>query len=328
MNVTRRTTLAMLASSGLGATTAAAQQDWPNRPITLLVPFPPGPALDYVARQVGRKISETLGQSIVIENRIGANGAIAATAVARAKPDGYMLLAGTAGTHATAPHLSANLPYDPVKDFTPIIAAVEPVTCLAINASLPVKTVAELIAYLKARPGQLSYASSGVGSVFHLMGEMFNRTAGVQLNHLPYRGVEPAMNDVRANHVPMTFISISNALGAAESGEVRILAVLEPQRFSKQPDIPSMSELVPGFAKPSSWFGFLGPAGMDPAIVARLNAAMEQALNAPDLKPRLEELGLSVMGGPPKVFADLIETGVNVYGELIRQSVPNAKQQQ
>ncbi len=327
MHVTRRTTLAMLAAGGLAPISASAQQDYPNRPITLLVPFPPGPALDFVARQVGRRISETLGQSVVIENRTGANGAIAATAVARAKPDGYMLLAGTAGTHATAPHLSANLPYDPVKDFTPIIAAVEPVTCLAINASLPAKTVPELIAYIKARPGQLSYASSGVGSVFHLMGEMFNRTAGVQLNHLPYRGVEPAMNDVRANHVPMTFISISNALSAAEAGEVRILAVLEPQRFARRPDIPSMSELVPGFTKPSSWFGFLGPAGMDPQIVTRLNAAIEQALNTPDIKPRLEELGLSVMGGSPKAFADLIVSGVQVYGELIRQSAPNAKQQ-
>ena len=319
MNISRRSFVIGTAAC-VAPNITVAQEAWPARNVTILVPFPAGPAVDFVARQVGRKLSEKYDRTIVIENRTGANGAIAATAVARAKPDGYTLMIGTAGTHATAVHMTPNLPYDPVRDFTPIIAAVEPVTCLVVNGKLPVKSVADLVAYAKQNPGKLSYGSSGVGSVFHLMGEMFNRLAGVEIAHVPYRGVEPAMNDVRANHIPMTYISISNALAAAENGEVRILAVLEPQRFARQPDIPSMSELIKGFEKPSSWFGFLGPAGLDPALVQRLNADIDRILQSDDVKPKLEELGLSVMGGSAQSFAQLIKSGVDVYGELFRQS--------
>ena len=159
--------------------------------------------------------------------------AIGSNSVARSAPDGYTLLAATAGTHVTAPYLVKSLPYDPVKDFTPIVAAVEPVTCLAIHPSLPVNSVQELIAYAKARPNELSYGSSGVGSVFHLMGELFNQTAGVKIKHVPYRGVAPAMQDVIGGHIPMVFISVANADAAAKAGQVKILAVLEPSRYSE-----------------------------------------------------------------------------------------------
>src|SRR3954471_16503966 len=195
----------------LGTSPRAFAQAWPTaKPITVVVPFPPGPALDLVARMMGAKLQTALGQTVVIENRVGANGTIGSNMVARAAPDGYTILAATAGTHVTAVHLMKNIPYDPVKDFTPIVAAVEPVTCLAVSSSLPVNSVQELIAYVKARPGQLSFGSSGVGSVFHLMGELFNETAGVKINHVPYRGVAPAMQDVAGGHIPMTFISVSN----------------------------------------------------------------------------------------------------------------------
>jgi tripartite-type tricarboxylate transporter receptor subunit TctC len=173
------------------AAAPASAQSWPAaRPITLVVPFPPGPALDLVARLVGAKLGEALGQTIVVENRTGANGTIGSGLVARAAPDGYTLLAATAGTHVTAVHLMKSLPYDPVKDFTPIVAAVEPVTCLAANSDLPVSSVEELIAYTKSHPDELSYGSSGVGSVFQMMGELFNQTAGVRIKHVPYRGIE------------------------------------------------------------------------------------------------------------------------------------------
>lgn len=329
MRINRRAALAMLAA-GTAPTwikSARSQGAWPNRPILLVVPFPPGPAADLIARSVAAKVSDALGQSIVVENRTGANGAIGTTAVARAQPDGYTLMVGTAGTHSTAPHLTLNLPYDPVKDFTPLIAAVEPVTCLVVNAKVPANNVEELIAYAKQRPGELAYGTPGVGSVFHLLGEMFNRTVGVQINHVPYRGVAPAMNDVIAGHIPMSFISIANALPTHLEGRVRILAVLEAKRFSLQPQIPSISESIPSFVKPSSWFGFLGPAGLDPAIVARLNTEIGRALDAPDVKPRLEEIGFSVIGGTPQSFAKLIQESLDVYGALIRQAgiTPNAK---
>jgi tripartite-type tricarboxylate transporter receptor subunit TctC len=304
--------------AALAVAAPASAQGWPTRPITMVVPFPPGPALDLVARLVGIKLGEALGQTVVVENRTGANGMIGSNLVARAPPDGYMLLMTTASTHVTAVHLMKNLSYDPIKDFTPIVAAVEPVTCLVINGALPVNSVPELIAYAKAHPGELSYGSSGVGSVFHLMGELFNQTAGVKINHVPYRGVAPALQDVIAGNIPMAFLSISNVLGLADQSNVKILAVLEPRRFALRPQIPSMSELLPAFRKPSSWFGMAGPAGLPPAITARLNAETIKALNAPDVLPRLNQNGMTVIGGTPDDFKALIEDGIERYGAIIK----------
>jgi tripartite-type tricarboxylate transporter receptor subunit TctC len=296
----------------------AAAQTWPARPITMVVPFPPGPALDLVARLIGVKLGEALGQNIVVENRTGANGMIGASLVARAQPDGYTLLMSTASTHVTAVYLMKNLSYDPLKDFTPILAAVEPVTCLVVGSALPVNSVPELIAYAKAHPGELSYGSSGVGSVFHLMGELFNQTAGVKINHVPYRGVAPALQDVIAGHIPMAFLSISNVLGVADQAGVKILAVLEPQRFALRPQIPSMSEVLPAFRKPSSWFGLFGPPGLPAPITARLNAETFRALTAPDVLPKLNENGMAVIGGTPADFKALIVDGIARYGAIIK----------
>jgi tripartite-type tricarboxylate transporter receptor subunit TctC len=297
---------------------AAAAQAWPSRPITIVVPLPPGPALDLVARQIGAKIAVPLGQTVVIENRTGANGAIGTNGVARSAPDGYTLLAATAGTHVTAVHLMKSLPYDPIKDFTPIIAAVEPVTCLAVAASLPVNSVPELIAYAKTHPNELSYGSSGVGSVFHLMGELFNETAGVKIKHVPYRGVAPAMQDVIGGHIPMVFISVANADAAAKAGQVKILAVLEPARYSRLPNVPSMSEIIPAFRKPSSWFGFFGPPGLPQPVVTRLNAEMAKALSAPEVVQNFEANGYAPIGGTPQQFADLLKDGIERYGAIIK----------
>jgi tripartite-type tricarboxylate transporter receptor subunit TctC len=314
----RRVAICLLAILCAGAEPAGAQS-WPAaKPITMIVPFPPGPALDLVARLVGNKLGDALGQAIVIENRSGANGTIGSSLVARATPDGYTLLAATAGTHVTAVHLMKNLPYDPLKDFAPIAAAVEPVTCVAVNSALPVNSVEELIAYAKSRPDELSYGTSGVGSVFQMMGELFNQTAGVRIKHVPYRGVAPAMQDVISGHIPMVFISVSAAVPAVQAGRVKILAVLEPTRYAKLPDIRSMSEIIPAFRKPSSWFGFLGPAGLPPVIVTRLNAEMVKALNAPDMLGKLEENGMTVIGGTPNDFAALMQDGIARYGAIIK----------
>jgi tripartite-type tricarboxylate transporter receptor subunit TctC len=299
----------------------AAAQPWPTaKPITMVVPFPPGPALDLVARLVGAKMSNALGQTVVVENRSGANGVIGSHMVARAAPDGYTLLAATAGTHVTAVHLMKSLPYDPLKDFTPIAAAVEPVTCLAVNTALPVNSVEELIAYAKSRPDTLSFGSSGVGSVFQMMGELFNQTAGVRIKHVPYRGVAPAMQDVIGGHIPMVFISVANAEAAAKAGQVKILAVLEPTRYAKLPDVPSMSEIIPAFRKPSSWFGFVGPPGLPAPIVTRLNAEMNKALNELDLVRNFEANGYAVIGGTPQQFTDLIQDGIARYGAIIKSA--------
>jgi tripartite-type tricarboxylate transporter receptor subunit TctC len=314
----RTFSIVLAAATAVFCSAPAHAQSWPSRPITMVVPFPAGPALDLVARTVGAKIATALGQPVVVENRTGANGTIGSNGVARAAPDGYMLLAATAGTHVTAVHLTKNLPYDPIKDFTPIIAAVEPVTCLAVSASLPVNSVPELIAYAKEHPNELSYGSSGVGSVFHLMGELFNETAGVKIKHVPYRGVAPAMQDVIGGHIPMVFIAVGNAEPAAKTGQAKILAVLEPARYPKMADVPSMSEIIPAFRKPSSWFGFFGPPGLPAPIVSRLNAEMGKALNEPDIKQSFDANGYAVIGGTPDQFAALLKDGIKRYGDIIK----------
>ncbi len=294
-------------------------QTWPARPITIVVPFPPGP-LDVVARLVAPKMSDALGQPVVIDNRGGANGTIGSLSVARAAPDGYTILSATVGTHVTSVHLTRNLPYDPVKDFSPIVASVEPATCLVVNGALGVNSVEELIALAKRRPGELSYGTSGVGSIFHLMGELFNQTAGVRITQVPYRGVGPAMQDVIGGHIPIVFTSVSTALPNLSGGKIKVLAVLEPNRYSRMADIPSISEVLPAFRKPSSWFGFLGPPGLASEVVIRLNHEIVKGLNAPDTRPKLEDLGYSIIGGSPADFAALIRDGIERYGAIIKSA--------
>jgi tripartite-type tricarboxylate transporter receptor subunit TctC len=313
--------VAAIACGMLAIATAipAFAQTWPTaKPITIIAPVPPGPSIDMIARLVASKLSESLGQTVIVENRSGANGAIGSSAVARAAPDGYTLLAATPASHVTAVHLTKNLPYDPVKDFTPIMAAVEPVTALVVNADLPVNSVQELIAYAKANPGKLSYGSSGVGSVFHLTGELFNRTAGVNITHVPYRGVTAPMQDVAAGHIQMMHISLSSARGALESKKAKVLAILEPKRYAKLPEVPSMSEIIPAFRKPSTWFGFFGPAKLPREIVTRLNAEMHKAINAPDSRAKLEQSELAIIAGSPEDFAALQRTGIEQFGAIIK----------
>jgi tripartite-type tricarboxylate transporter receptor subunit TctC len=305
--------------SAFAAPVPAWTQAWPAaKPITIIVPVPPGPSIDMIARMVAPKIGEALGQTVIVDNRSGANGTIGSNVVAQAPPDGYTLLAATPASHVTAVHLMKNLPFDPVKDFTPIMAAVEPVTALVVNAELPVNSVHELIAYAKANPGKLSYGSSGIGSVFHLTGELFNRTAGVSITHVPYRGVSQPMQDVAAGHIQLLHISLSSARGALASGKAKVLAILEPQRYPKLPSIPSMSEIIPAFRKPSTWFGFFGPAKLPPEIVARLNAEMRKAILAPESRAKLEASDLAIIAGTPEEFAALQKDGIARFGEIIK----------
>jgi tripartite-type tricarboxylate transporter receptor subunit TctC len=198
------------------------------------------------------------------------------------------------------------------------MAAVEPVTALVVNAELPVNSVQELIAYAKANPGKLSYGSSGVGSVFHLTGELFNRTAGVDIIHVPYRGVSQPMQDTAAGTIQLLHISLSSARGALASGKAKVLAILEPQRYAKMPDVPSVSEILPAFRKPSTWFGFFGPAKMPPDIVARLNAEMRKAVTAPDVRAKLEAGDMTIIADTPEAFGALQKQGIEEFGAIIK----------
>jgi tripartite-type tricarboxylate transporter receptor subunit TctC len=315
-----RALITILAALSVWAAVApASAQDWPHaKTITIVVPVPPGPTVDQVARLVAAKLQIALGQTVIVENRGGANGMIGSAVVAHAPPDGYMLLAATPASHVTAVHLMKNLPVDPVKDFTPIMAAVEPVTALVVNSQLPVNSVQELIAYAKANPGKLAYGSSGIGSVFHLTGELFNRTAGVDITHVPYRGVSQPMQDVAAGQIQLLHISLSSARGSLASGKAKVLAILEPKRYAKMPDIPSLTEILPGFRKPSTWFGFFGPAHLPPAIVARLSTEMRKAILEPEVRAKLEAQDLIIIADTPEEFARLQKDGIEQFGAIIK----------
>jgi tripartite-type tricarboxylate transporter receptor subunit TctC len=296
----------------------AAAQNFPTKPLRIIVATAPGPGVDYVARLAGPKISEDLGQPLVIENQAGANGIIATNTVARAAPDGYTLVMATPSMIVTAKFLVRDLPYDPVKDLAPVSCAVEPFTSLAVNPSLPVKSIAELVDYAKKNPGKLSYASSGVGSVFHMVGEMFNNAAGVNIVHVPYKSVPPAVQAVVANEVPMLYAAISNTFPQMKAGKVRILGILEKTRAPSLPDIPTVGESVPGFVKPPSWFGYLAPGATPKPIVQRLNSAIVKALNNPEVKKTLEEQGTNVIANTPEEFAAQIASGFDIYAKAIK----------
>ncbi len=303
----------------VAASAPASAQSWPAaKPITIVVPVPPGPTVDMIARLIAGKLQESLGQTVIVDNRGGANGTIGSSLVAHAPPDGYTLLAATPASHVTAVHLMKNLPFDPVKDFTPIMAAVEPVTALVVNADLPVNSVQELIAYAKANPGKLSYGSSGIGSVFHLTGELFDRTASVSTVHIPYRGVSQPMQDVAGGQIQLLHISLASARGALASGKAKVLAILEPKRYAKMPNVPSITEILPAFRKPSTWFGFFGPAKLPPDILARLSAEMRKAITEPETRAKLEAQDLTVIANTPQEFAALQKEGIEQFGAIIK----------
>jgi tripartite-type tricarboxylate transporter receptor subunit TctC len=282
-----------------GLSTAALAQTWPDRPIRIVAPYAPGAAADQLARAVGARLSTSLGQPVLVDNRAGAGGTLGADNVAKSAPDGYSIVLGSDASHAANVFLTKKFPYDPVKSFTPIAPAATNHIVLLVHPSLPIKSVAELIAYAKANPGKLSYGSSGPGSAHHLAGELLNEKAGIQTVHVPYKGGGPAMADLLANTLPMLFASMATAKPHIDSGKVRALAVIEAKRMPGLPNLPTIGETVPGYAI-SSWLAFFGPAGLPAAVTTRLNAEINKALAAPDLRAALEAAGLTAVGGSPQ----------------------------
>ena len=296
----------------------AYSQSFPARPLRIVVPFPPGNGTDILARLMAPKMTQALGQPVVVENRGGANGMIGAEAVARAAPDGTTILFTSPSTHVTSIFLSKNLPYDPVRDFTPITAAVEPVTVMIVNPSVPAGSVKELIAYAKAHPGKLDYSSPGIGAVFHMSGELFKLGAGVDIVHVPYKGASPALAGVIAGEVSIGFNSLASVLPHMRSGKVKVLAVLEANRYAGLPQVPSIGEFVPGFEKPASWFGLFGPAALPAPVLARLHEEIVRSLKDRDVSSKIDELAMSVIANTPEQFSAMIKSGIDQYGRLIK----------
>ena len=269
----------------------AQGKDFPQQQIELVVPFPAGGATDVIARMVAQKVSDTLGQPVVVQNRTGATGAIGSEYVARATPNGYTLLVATASTHAVLPAYRLDLPYDTVTSFQAISLLATFPNLLVVNPDkVPSKTVAEFIAYLKSRPGQLNFASSGLGSSVHFAGELFKLMTKTDMQHVPYRGSAPALVDLLAGNVDLIFDNITTVWPQVQQGKLRALGVASLQRTPLAPEIPAIAETVPGL-EATSWVGVVGPAGVPAPIVEKLADAFSQALKNPDVTKRLGELG-------------------------------------
>ncbi|VCU72082.1 Tripartite tricarboxylate transporter family receptor [Pigmentiphaga humi] len=297
-------------------------QSYPARPVRVVVPFAVGGAGDTVARAVAQKLTETPGQTFVVDNKAGANSMIGSELVARAAPDGYTLLVQLGPPHNTLPFFSRNVPYDPVKDFTPVGIVGTAPQAMVVNASLPVTDLKSFLAYAKANPGKLSYGTSGVGSSQQLGGELLKARTGIDMTHVPYKGGSLALNDVVGGQVPVGILVLSNVLPHVKSGRLRLLGVLQAERAQAAPEVPTLAEAgLPGFAVPDTWVGLLGPAGMPAAVVEKLRAAMEQALAAKDLQERLQTAGFEVQARPsPEEFARLLAGSVETYKEIVTKA--------
>ena len=303
------------------AATAAQAQAYPARPIRFVVPYAPGGPLDLIARAIGQKLTEATGQAVVVDNKPGAGGNIGADIVAKAAPDGYTIVMGAVATHAINPTLYPKIPYDPVKDFTPVAMVAVVPNVLVVNPALPVKSVKELIDFAKAKPSSLNFASGSTGSTGHLAGELFNALAGVQMVHIPYKGGAPAMADLLAGQVQLMFDNLANALPQVKAGKLRALAVTTAQRSAFAPDLPTLAEAgVPGFDL-TTWFGIFLPGNAPRDIVLRLDTEINKALNAPDMKDRLEKMGAEPpANNTPERFAAFIKVEFDKYARVIKAS--------
>jgi tripartite-type tricarboxylate transporter receptor subunit TctC len=293
-------------------------QDYPKRPVRLIVPFPPGGGNDIVARAVAQELAKSLGQQFVVDNRAGAGGAIGAELAARSPADGYTLFLGGVGSHVVNPSLHAKLSYDPVRDFAPVTLIASAPSVLVVNPSLQATTIAEFTALAKANPGKLNYASNGNGSSAQLAAVLYESMAGVRMMHVPYKGVAAALVDVMSGEVQLMFGTLVAIIPHIRAGRLRALAVTGRQRSPLLPDVPTLAESgLPGY-EAGSWYGILAPAGTPGAIVARLNAEINNAIHQPEVRERLAAEGAEVLGGTPGDFASHIKAELSRMKKLVR----------
>jgi len=293
---------------------------YPVKAVRLIIPFPAGGGADIFARLIGRKIQENTGQAVVADNRAGASGIIGSELVARAAPDGYTILMGTTGTHATNPAIYPKLPYHPLNDFTPVSLLAEAPFVLLVDPKLPVRNVEEFIAWAKARPNQYTYGSSGIGSSAHLGYELFNLMAGIKGVHIPYKGLPPAMMDTIAGQLATTWNSISASAPAIRSQQVRAIGIGSLKRSELLPDIPTISESgLPGYEL-GSWYAFFGPAGLQPGVLRQLHAHSVKAVNDPQMKQQFAALGAEGVGSTPEAFRALLEQDLKKWARVARDA--------
>jgi tripartite-type tricarboxylate transporter receptor subunit TctC len=296
----------------------AAAQPYPGRPVRLIVGFPPGGAADILGRIAAQQLSERLGQQVVVDNRGGAGGLIATEIAARANPDGYTLLF-TSIPHVINPHLYTKVAYDALKDFTPVVQFVAVPLMMAAGPALPAKSVKELIAYAKANPGKVNYGSGGSGSSSHLAMELFKTMAGVEMNHIPYKGTGPLITDMLGGQIGITIASAVPLSPQVKAGRLRGIAVTGPKRSPSFPELPAIAETVPGY-EVVNWFGILAPAGTPRAVITRVNAELNQALASPQLKASLSAQGADAVGGSVEEFAKIVKADFAKWAKVVKAS--------
>lgn len=299
---------------------AALAQPYPSKPIELVVPYPPGGTVETMARIVADKLTKSLGQPVLVVTRPGAAGNIGSASVAKAKPDGYALVLGTQSSHGTNWDLFKNMPYNPITDFAPITNIASSPLVLVVNPKLPVKSVAELVAYAKGTPDKRNYASTSVGGLAHLSGEMFKRATGLDLTHVPYKGSGPAKTDLIGGHVMMMFDNTASALPAVSGGQLRALAITSPARNKAAPALPTMIESgFPDFVA-EGWYGLFAPANTPADVVDRLHREMVALLKLPDVVERFNTLGLDIIANTPKEFAAQMKADMARLGKVIKDA--------
>jgi tripartite-type tricarboxylate transporter receptor subunit TctC len=298
---------------------AALAQEYPAKPIRLVVPFPPGGGTDFMARAVMQKVGESLGGTVVVENRGGAGSSIGTEIVAHSPGDGYTLLI-VSGAHAINPSIYPKLPYDSVRDFAPVTMFVSGPQLLVVHPSVPAKSVKDLVALAKARPGEITYASAGIGTPPHLAGELFKTMAHVNIVHVPYKGNGTAYIDLIGGHVSVMFPNVATATAHVRAGRLRALAVTTKIRTPVAPDLPTIAESgVPGY-EVSSWYGLLAPAGTPAAIVSRLQSEVAKVMRSPDISQKLTSQGLDIVGSTPDEFAALIKAEIAKWAKVAKAS--------
>lgn len=297
----------------------ALAQTYPAQTVKIVVPFPAGGGIDIIARVIAPKLSEALGQTVIVENRAGAGGSVAATAVAKAPSDGYTVLLGTGSTHGTNAVVYSKLGYDPGRDFAPVVPVATSPLMLVTHPSVPAKSVKELIELARSKPDELKYSSFGTGGLNHLAGELFSAMANIKTTHVPYRGTAPAMNDLIAGQVQYSFESVQASIGHIQAGTIRLLAAAGEGRASLLPDAPTVAESgVPGFAA-VSWSGIFAPAGTPKPIVQLLNSKMNPILASPEVKASLAKLGVETLGGSPEKLAGMVESEIRKWTDIARE---------
>ena len=308
----------LVAAAALLAPAPGHGQSYPTRAVRVVVFVPAGGAADLLARVMGQKLGDVLGQTVVVDNRAGMGGVIATNLVSKATPDGYTLLQGGITTHGIGPHIYANLPYDPVKDFAPVILSATLPIFLVVNAQVPVKSVSELIALAKAKPETISFASPGTGSAPHMVGELFKIVTGIPSPHIPYKGSGTAAPDLAGGRVQFMFDAIAGHQAFIQSGRTRALAVTSLARLAAFPDIPTMKELGLPKVEGSVWYGLLAPAATPRHVIAKLNAESQRVLAMPDVKERLTNAGIDAAGGSPEDFAHFIRAESDKWGPVVK----------